>query len=85
MSASQQDFKDVCPYCQGEVEFPAEEAGQQVVCPHCWKIVTLNASHAATPGRFPERILGSAVEATVLHKPRRATAWVVAAAVVDDQ
>ena len=34
-------MKMVCPACGGHVKFPAQNAGQQIPCPHCQAAITL--------------------------------------------
>jgi tetratricopeptide (TPR) repeat protein len=57
MDASERYLKEVCPHCQGHVEFPAEGVGQQSACPHCGKIITLERPQMATPSRLVRRVV----------------------------
>jgi hypothetical protein len=46
--------KILCIHCSGKIEFPAEYAGQTILCPHCQKPVQLKAPPPPAGAEAPD-------------------------------
>ena len=42
-------LNNVCIYCEGPIEFPADGVGERVNCPHCAELITLTKPHIKEP------------------------------------
>jgi DNA-directed RNA polymerase subunit RPC12/RpoP len=54
---NQNELKCVCPICGGHIQFPIEEDGQEVECPHCGKLIILKAQTEKAHEKYLKRIV----------------------------
>jgi hypothetical protein len=54
--ANRDYIKSACRHCAGHIEFPAEAAGQTVVCPHCGQATELASDGSPNKTRSSRRL-----------------------------
>lgn len=67
-------YKSICKYCEGLLEFAAEQAGQTIPCPHCGESAALPVIPAA-PASKPSHLAscpdcGNRVSTAAEHCPQ---------------